>query len=119
MLFFLPFIKFCLTCFISIDLSNELEEIEEMPRLRRNGININTNSRYKYQYICSYDASNDFSLSKKIKNNTIICTRAKTSKNNNIESNKIYYCSRTNIPKNNTYINIKYCNNNIGYKELL
>ena len=34
--------------------------------------NINTNSRYKYQYICSYDASNDFSLSKKIKNTVFL-----------------------------------------------
>ena len=88
--------------------------------------NINTNSRYKYQYICSYDASTDFSLSKKIANNEIICVKAKTpinyivSKNiaNNL-SNNIYYCSRTDIPFNSTYINIKYCNNNIGYKRVI
>ena len=76
--------------------------------------NINTNSRYKYQYICSYNASTDFRLSKEIKNNKIICIKAKTPINyiefknisNNL-SNNIYYCSRTNIPFNNTYINIK------------
>ena len=81
--------------------------------------NINANSRYKYQYICSYDASNVFSLSKKIKNNRIICTKAKTSINNLESNSSIYYCSRTDIPKNNTYINIKYCNNNIGYKRII
>ena len=81
--------------------------------------NINANSRYKYQYICSYDASNVFSLSKKIKNNRIICTKAKTSINNLESNSSIYYCSRTDIPKNNTYINIKYCNNNIGYKRVI
>lgn len=80
--------------------------------------NINANSRYKYQYICSYNPSKDFTLSQKIKDNQIIWTKAKTSIHN-IESKDIYYCSRTNIPNKNTYINIKYCNNSIGYKRVI
>lgn len=71
----------------------------------------NSNSRYSYQYLCSFDSSKEFETkirSKEIKPNNVICIMAKNifeyneSINQflNIYQNKIkYYCSRTNIPK--------------------
>ena len=80
--------------------------------------NINYNSRYSYQYICSYDSSKDFvdSNKKKLKQGVIpdkvICTKYNNELlNNNIVNNFInvynkkdkYYCSRTNMPQENDY----------------
>ena len=86
--------------------------------------NINLNSRYKYQYICTYNASEDF-IKDKTKDgfDKILCI----SKINNIEQNDIikkfnkvfenrdnktdfFYCSRTDEPKKNEYIKDEYCN---------
>ena len=83
---------------------------------------INNNSRYSYQYICSYDASKDFEkffLERFYQDNKIICIPFKEKINNNIvvnefakeyKSDKKYYCSRTNKPKDNSYIKHKDCN---------
>ena len=101
---------------------------------------INTNSRYKYQFICSYDPTDDFkyeskdsvyqkrrtkrkvlkALTKKIKKNYLACVKV----NNVIENNDIislftkeyenickYYCSRTNVPEKYSHVNDKDCNN--------
>ena len=89
--------------------------------------NINKNSRYSYQYICSYNPSKDldFKLKKEIKNDNIICKNAKSIMNKEIiklffiEYKNIYYCSRTNIPKDYTYIKHKDCNNNNKYKWMI
>ena len=85
--------------------------------------NINNNSRYSYQYICSYDSSKNFkknNLKNKIKIDNIICIPVKEIKGN--EYNEVknlfineyknfnnYYCSRTNIPKNYSFVNHKDC----------
>ena len=87
--------------------------------------NINKNSRYKYQYICSYNASEDFKSDKtKDGFNKIVCV----SKTHNIERNDIinefnsvyenkdknesnlFYCSRIDEPKKDEYIKDEYCN---------
>ena len=83
---------------------------------------ISRNSRYAFQYICSYDSSKEFKykLEKKIKENTVICVPFKNSiPNNHIISLYIkeyinydnYYCFRTNRPKNYAYVEPKNCNN--------
>ena len=85
--------------------------------------NINTNSRYKYQYICSYNASKDFDNDKSDKGLAqIICIPKK----NNISHNNIFnqfnalygnydselfYCNRFDLPIKNTYIKDEYCSN--------
>ena len=85
--------------------------------------NINNNSRYLYQYICSYDSSKDFkqkNLKNEINIDNIICIPVKEIKEN--EYNEVknlfineykninnYYCSRTNIPKNYSFVNHKHC----------
>ena len=85
--------------------------------------NINENSRYSYQYICSYDSSKDFkknNLKNEIKIDDIICISAKeikenesnevkTSFNNEYKNSNNYYCSRTNIPDNYSFVNHKNC----------
>ena len=87
--------------------------------------NINNNSRYKYQYICSYNASDDFKSDKtKDGFDKIVCL----SKIHNIDGNDIinafnsvydikdknesnlFYCSRIDEPKKNEYIKDEYCN---------
>jgi len=87
--------------------------------------NINNNSRYKYQYICSYNASENFKYDKtKDGFDKIICL----SKMHNIDGNdiingfntvfgnkdknesKLFYCSRIDEPKKNEYIKDEYCN---------
>ena len=74
--------------------------------------NINNNSRYFYQYICSYDSSKDF------KKDNIICIPLKTIKetnevlylfNNEYKKSNKYYCSRTNMPNNYSFVNHKKC----------
>ena len=93
--------------------------------------NINKNSRYLYQYICSYDSSKEFKykdfdkkekkiLSKEISPDYVICISAKKFLiDNNIidlfnkeyKNTQKYFCSRTNKPKDYTYAKIEDCNN--------
>ena len=87
--------------------------------------NIYNNSRYKYQYICSYDATKDFEANKTndgldkvicikkindVKNNNIINKFIETYNSNNI--NKFFYCSRTNKPIKYKNLIEQYCNAN-------
>jgi hypothetical protein len=82
---------------------------------------INNNTRYKYQYICSYDSSKDFKnkFKRAIEDNNIFCISA----NNIIYNNKIieyfynkyekfnkYYCSRTDQPTGFSYVHQRNCN---------
>ena len=88
--------------------------------------NINMNSRYKYQYICSYNASESFKNDKmKDGLDKIICI----SKEHNIDNNEIiakfseiyecndknyfnlFYCSRIDKPEKDKYIREEICNN--------
>ena len=85
--------------------------------------NINSNSRYSYQYICSYDSSiyfkenNKKKINEKIKPGYIICNELKTliSDNNVINlfnekyKKKKYYCSRTDRPKKYSFAKDKDC----------
>ena len=87
--------------------------------------NINNNSRYSNQYICSYDSSKDFkrnALIQEVKINSVICVEVNnliSNANNNIiqlfsneyKDNKNYFCSRTNIPGDFSYASHKDCNN--------
>ena len=103
--------------------------------------NINNNSRYKYQYICSYNAYKDFTyviksyilngklyfykeeynkLYKFIQDNHIKCILFRSVILNNSIVNLFnkeylndnkYYCGRTNQPQKNNYIKDKECNN--------
>ena len=79
---------------------------------------INRNSRYKYNYICSYNAYKDFNGKKTDDGlDKIICIPAKKI-NNEIVNNFIneykektnYYCSRIEKPKKNEFIKSEYCN---------
>ena len=85
--------------------------------------NINMNSRYKYQYICSYNASKIFENDKtKDGFDKIICIPKINDINGNeiiIKFNKIYkdkndnglfYCSRIDKPEKDEYIKAKFCN---------
>ena len=75
----------------------------------------NYNSRYSYQYICSYDPSKEFldtrKLKQEIKPDIIICTKFNELLDNSIINNfkdvynkkDKYYCSRTNMPQENDY----------------
>ena len=87
--------------------------------------NINMNSRYKYQYICSYNASENFEKDKtKDGFDKIICIPKINDIDDNeniIKFNKIYkhkdkndsdlfYCSRIDKPEKDEYIKEKYCN---------
>ena len=85
--------------------------------------NINNNSRYRYQYICSYEPNflqknqtyiglDIMKCIPKVKNNT----------NNNIieifsnehKNKKLYYCSLIKRPQKNNYIKDEYCNKKIN-----
>ena len=87
--------------------------------------NINNNSRYAYQYICSYNSSKDFQDKNKKENNQeitpnkVICIPVNkliqdndiiTLFNNEYLKETKFYCSRTDKPKNNTYVKNKDCN---------
>jgi len=98
--------------------------------------NINSNSRYSYQYICSYNSAKEFKykenqidnrkvlkkLEKRISSDYVICLKAESLIKNNsivnlfskeyVNSDK-YYCSRTNKPNDFIYIDHKDCNNKI------
>jgi len=85
--------------------------------------NINNNSRYKFRYICSYNASNYqkniiydgldkmkcIPKVKNINNYDIINKFSKVYKNR-----KLFYCNRMNKPKKNNYIKDEYCNKKIN-----
>ena len=86
------------------------------------------NSRYLYQYICSYDSSKDFNVKKEInyknknKKENIICLPYKNiikdnkiiePFNNEYNNSKKYYCSRTNKPADYNYAKLEDCNNKI------
>jgi len=90
--------------------------------------NINNNSRYSFQYICSFDPSNNLkhNFTSTIYPNQAICIEANNIYDNNeilkifneeYEDKKKYFCSRTNKPNmtNFNYINPKYCNNKSKY----
>lgn len=93
--------------------------------------NTNNNSRYMYQYICSYNPTQEFinakknkknsqnKLSEEIKSETIICIPLKNIIpdnevvilfNNEYSKNKNFYCSRTDRPNNFTFAKPKDCN---------
>ena len=76
----------------------------------------NYNSRYSFQYICSYDSSKEFinnknKLIQEVKPDTVICTKFNELIDNTIintfkdvyNKKDKYYCSRTNIPQENDY----------------
>ena len=95
--------------------------------------NINNNSRYSYQYICSFDSSEDFDsknkLSEKIEQDKIICVKPKLIEMKNIilknfvnfynDSVIYYFCSRTNIPKDYSFIAQKNCTDEKKYLMLI
>jgi hypothetical protein len=113
---FLKYWKYCPYLITDLDYNLHFERRCEL-------YNINNNSRYSYQYICSFDSSKNFkknNLKKEIKNDNIICIPVKEMKEN--EYNEVknlfineyknlnnYYCSRTNIPKNYSFVNPKNC----------
>ena len=80
--------------------------------------NINNNSRYAFQYICSYDSSKDFknTINSEIEEDNVICLPYNNIINNDIINKFIneykdeqkFICSRTNIPKYE-YANDKDC----------
>lgn len=84
--------------------------------------NIHNNSRYSYQYICSYDSSKDFNYKSKLKEEVnpeiVRCVQV----NNLIEDNEIielfsneysknnnYYCSRADKPEKYSFAKNKDC----------
>ena len=123
------YLKNCPYTISDLDLNLHLER-------RCDLYNINNNSRYSYQYICSYNSAKEFKykenqidnikvpkkLEKKIKSDYVICLKAESLiENNSIVnlfnheySNSIkYYCSRTNKPNDFIYIEHKDCNNKV------
>ena len=101
--------------------------------------NINNNSRYSYQYICSYDSSKDFlykdfhkikpkNLIEEIKPQYVICVPVKSLKSENkiikqfiniYKNSNNYYCSRTNKPEEYNYACIEDCNNKLKHIYLI
>ena len=88
--------------------------------------NININSRYLYQYICSYDSSKEFKskLSKEILPDKVVCIPFNNLIDNNdivksfeneYRNEKKYYCSRTNIPEEYSFAKPKDCNGKKKY----
>ena len=88
--------------------------------------NINKNSRYAYQYICSFNSSYfpiDNFIIKKINSDNICVPVTKV-----VEYNKVifefineykieykFYCSRKHLPKKFPFVKDKYCSENIYY----
>ena len=121
--------KVCPFTLDNIDFKNHLSRRCEL-------YNVNANSRYSFQYICSYDPSNDlknlelnkdeYESSNKleivrcllannlIKDNEIIFDFASEYKNINK-----YYCSLVYKPKLNNYINSKECQKDRSKKNLI
>ena len=86
--------------------------------------NINKNSRYIYQYICTYDSSKEFQnkITYKINTDNVVCVAVKSLIRNNIVYmfhylykkylNK-FYCSRATLPKKYEIIKNKDCRTKI------
>ena len=87
--------------------------------------NINKNSKYKYQYICSYNATDDFENDNtedgldeiiciqkinNIENNDIIDKFNELFDNKDKNETKLFYCSRIDKPAKDEYIKDEYCN---------
>ena len=100
----LKFTEYFINCpYLFKDLNNK-SSLERRCEL----YDINSNSRYHYQYVCSYDSSKDFiiKLKRKIQTNCIICVRLHNIimtndilANLNEENNYYkYYCHRTDKP---------------------
>ena len=81
--------------------------------------NIYNNSRYRYQYICSYKAKK---LSYDDVDKIICIPKVKNNTNNDIiekfslehKNKKLYYCSRNKRPKKDEFIKDEYCNKTIN-----
>ena len=131
------FSKYWINCPFTID-----DPYEKLHYKRRCELyNINSNSRYRYQYICSYDSYKDFryeynyyyinkqvyyvkedkKIKKNIENDYILCVQFQSVILNNTLVNlfnkeylndKKYYCGRTNLPKKNNFVENEDCNNN-------
>ena len=127
--YYKKYLKNCPFSISDLDYSLHLERRCEL-------YNINNMNRYSYQYICSYNSSDEFkykneknnkrfknrfkTLQKEVKPEYVICIQVK----NLIPNNEIinlfhkeysnsdnYYCSRTDKPEDNNFINHKDCNN--------
>ena len=96
--------------------------------------NINTNSRYKYQYICSYNAFEDFKGDKtkdgfdkvtcvpKLTNiigNDVIRSFTEVYGNKNKNNSNLYYCGRIDEPLKDEYIKDEYCNKENYHNKLI
>jgi len=107
-------------------LSSDLNNTFYYEKNRCELYNIYNNSRYRYQYICSYNASKNFENDKSDKGlDNIICVP----KINNIINNDIinkfsliyknisnlYYCNKVDLPEKNMLIKDEYCNNKRNY----
>ena len=88
--------------------------------------NIYSNSRYKYQYICSYSATEDLEGYKSDNGfDLVICTpKISNISHNNIikqfssiyeNTTQLFYCSRFDLPKKNELIKDEYCHNKINF----
>ena len=81
--------------------------------------NIYNNSRYRYQYICSYKAKK---LTYDDLDKIICIPKVKNNTNNDIiekfslehKNKKLYYCSRNKRPKKDEFIKDEYCNKTIN-----
>ena len=98
-------------------------------------LTITNNTQYKYQYICSYNASKDFNgdttkegLDKIIckselnninENNEIISKFKKIYNNKNNNDTNIFYCCRIDAPEKNKFIKDEYCNKENKYNNLI
>ena len=115
----LEYFKICPYTISDLELKFHLERRCEL-------YNINNNSRYSHQYICSYNSEKENQrekkLDKKIDSNYVFCLKVKSLiKNNSIidsfnkeyaNSDK-YYCCRANQPKDFSYVKHKDGNNKI------
>ena len=98
-------------------------------------LTITNNTEYKYQYICSYNASENFEGDKTKEGfNKIICTSELNNINENNEiiskfkkiynksnyhDTNLFYCSRIDVPEKNKFIKDEYCNIENDYNNLI
>ena len=134
----IPLIEFCrILLNISINLPGYDEYLKDCPfTLLYNEThhedrvcqlyNIYNNSRYKYRYICSYNAFN-YQKNPIFDNLDIIkCIPKLKNINNNIinkfskiyNNKQLFYCSRINKPKKNNYIKDEYWNKKVNIPTL-
>ena len=97
--------------------------------------NTKNNTLYKYQYICSYNASENFEgdttkegfdkikciyeLNSINENNEIISKFKKIYNNKNNNGTNFFYCSRIDVPEKNTFIKDEYCDMENDYNYLI